>query len=184
MKFFIYFLFIFSFLYSLDYSLEDVNDTSPTYEELVGPSYFQNQGQLVSINYFGWETWGSWRPLFAQLCDLSNTNAWDTNKAVLIGIGIGSGGDTGLNGMIDQDGVNSPWVQDPSEVVWDAFLGDNAPRRQIVLLDHNLEKQFQQQYDGPLDNQEEDELLLAINNLIDEAFTLLGDMNGDANLKM
>jgi len=56
MKFFIYFLFIFSFLYSLDYSLEDVNDTSPTYEELVGPSYFQNQGQLVSINYFGWET--------------------------------------------------------------------------------------------------------------------------------
>jgi len=184
MKYIIYYLFAFTFLFSLDYSLEDVNDTSPTFGELVGPSYFQAQGQLISINYFGWETWGSWRPLFAQLCDLSNTGAWDTDKAVLIGIGIGTGGDIGLNGMIDQDGANSPWVQDPSEEVWDQFLGENAPRRQVVLLDQNLEKRFQQQYGGPLNNQEEEELLLAIQELIDEAFTLLGDMNGDENLNV
>ena len=118
------------------------------------------------------------------MCDLSNTNAWDTDKAVLIGVGIASGGDIGLNGMIDQEGVNSPWVQDPDKVVWDVFLGEDAPRRQIVLLDHNLEKQFQQHYGGPLDNQEEAELLLAIQNLIDEAFTLLGDLNGDQNLNV
>ena len=173
-----------NFLFALDYALEDVNDTSPTYGELVGPSYFQDQGRLISINYFGWETWGSWRPLFAQLCDLSNTNAWDTDKAVLIGVGVASGGDTGLNGMIDQEGVNAPWVQDPEKVVWDDFLGENAPRRQIVLLDHNLEKRFQEHYGGPLDNQEEAELLLAIQNLIDEAFALLGDMNGDENLNV
>tara|TARA_B100001123_G_C14704267_1_gene786608 strand:+ start:60 stop:242 length:183 start_codon:yes stop_codon:yes gene_type:complete len=52
---------LFSSLFSLDYSLEDVNDTSPTYGQFVGPSYFQNQDfedqqQLISINYFGWET--------------------------------------------------------------------------------------------------------------------------------
>ena len=117
------------------------------------------------------------------MCDLSNTGAWDTDKAVLIGIGIGSGGDTGLNGMIDQEGADSPWVQDPSEEVWDQFLGENAPRRQIVLLDHNLEKRFQQQYGGPLNNQEEAELLQAIQNLIDE-IPLLGDMNGDQNLNV
>ena len=96
------------------------------------------------------------------MCNLSNTNAWDTDKAVLIGVGIGSGGQNGLDGMINQDGANAPWVQDLSEEVLDAFLGENAPRRQIVLLDHNLEKQFQQQYGGPLNNQEEMELLLAI----------------------
>ena len=113
------------------------------------------------------------------MCDLSNTNAWNTDKAILIGIGIGSGGDTGLSGMIDQEGVNAPWVQDPSEVIWDAFLGEDAPRRQIVLLDHNLEKRFQQQYGGPLDEQEEAELLTAIQILVDEASSILGDLNGD-----
>ena len=183
MKNIIFILALFSFLCALDYALEDVNDTSPTFGEIVGPSYFQSEGQVISINYFGWETWGAWRPLFAQLCDLSNTGAWDTDKAVLIGIGIGSGGDTGLNGMIDQEGADSPWVQDPSEEVWDQFLGENAPRRQIVLLDHNLEKRFQQQYGGPLNNQEEAELLQAIQNLIDE-IPLLGDMNGDQNLNV
>ena len=183
MKNIIFILALFSFLCALDYALEDVNDTSPTFGEIVGPSYFQSEGQVISINYFGWETWGAWRPLFAQLCDLSNTGAWDTDKAVLIGIGIGSGGDTGLNGMIDQEGADSPWVQDPSEEVWDQFLGENAPRRQIVLLDYNLEKRFQQQYGGPLNNQEEAELLQAIQNLIDE-IPLLGDMNGDQNLNV
>ena len=119
------------------------------------------------------------------MCNLSNINAWDTEKAVLIGLGIASGGDIGLNGMIDQTGVNSPWVQDPSEEVWDVFLGEDAPRRQIVLLDHNLEKRFQQWYDGgELNNQEINELLLEIQNLIDEAFILLGDMNGDENLNV
>ena len=118
------------------------------------------------------------------MCNLSNTNTWDTDKAVLIGVGIESGGQNGLDGMINQDGANAPWVQDPSEEVWDAFLGENAPRRQIVLLDHNLEKQFQQQYGGPLNNQEEAELLLAIQELIDEASIILGDMNDDNNLNV
>ena len=53
-------LFITAFAYSLDYSLEDVNTTSSTYEQFVGPSYFQSDefsddNKLVSINYFGWE---------------------------------------------------------------------------------------------------------------------------------
>ena len=118
------------------------------------------------------------------MCDLSNTNAWDTDKAVLIGVGIASGDQGGLDGMINQEGVNAPWVQDPSEEVWDIFLGENAPRRQIVLLDHNLEKRFQEQYGGSLNDQEETELLLAIQELIDEASIITGDMNGDNNLNV
>ncbi len=60
MKKYILILFITAFAYSLDYSLEDVNTTSNTYQQFVGPSYFQadefsDNNKLVSINYFGWE---------------------------------------------------------------------------------------------------------------------------------
>ena len=141
----IFFSLLFSvFIFGLDYSLEDVNTTSLTYEEFVGPSYFQNDdfsdnNKSVSINYFGWETWNGWRGIFAQLCELSNESAWNTDEAILIGIGVGAGGDGGLPGMINQNGANAPWVQDESGDVWEAFLGDsNAPRKQVVLLDQNL----------------------------------------------
>ena len=56
MKKIIFILSLLNLLCALDYALEDVNDTSPTFGEIVRPSYFQNQGQLISINYFGWET--------------------------------------------------------------------------------------------------------------------------------
>ena len=120
------------------------------------------------------------------MCELSNTNTWDTNKAVLIGIGKALGGDTALNGMINQNGANSPWVQDESGDVWEEFLGDsNAPRKQIVLLDQDLMSRYQFQYSGSsLNNGEVQELLSAIQMLIDEAAILLGDLNGDQNLNV
>ncbi len=188
----IFFSLLFSvFIFGLDYSLEDVNTTSPTYEEFVGPSYFQNDdfsdnNKSVSINYFGWETWNGWRGIFAQLCELSNESAWNTDEAILIGIGVGAGGDGGLPGMINQNGANAPWVQDESGDVWEAFLGDsNAPRKQVVLLDQNLNHRYQFQYSGgSLNNGEVQELLSAIQLLIDEAATLLGDLNGDQNLNV
>ncbi|MFL2988832.1 hypothetical protein DBW61_01080 [bacterium] len=60
MKQYILGLVILTFAFSLDYSLEDVNTTSNTYQQFVGPSYFQadefsDNNKLVSINYFGWE---------------------------------------------------------------------------------------------------------------------------------
>ena len=178
-------------IFGLDYSLEDVNTTSQTYEEFVGPSYFQNDefsdnNKIVSINYFGWENWGGWRGIFAQLCELSNTNAWDTDKAVLIGVGIGIGGESALNGMINQNGANAPWVKDESREVWEEFLGDpNAPRKQIVLLDQDLMPRYQFAYSGgSLNNGEVQELLSAIQTLVDEGTALLGDLNDDQNLNV
>ena len=44
-----------SLVYSLDYSLEDVNETSETVGDFVGPSYFLNQDKLT-ITFFAWET--------------------------------------------------------------------------------------------------------------------------------
>lgn len=186
MKIFIPFALILNFILSLDYSLEDVNTTSPTYGEFVGPTYFQNndfsdENKLVSINYFGWETWNGWRQIFAQLCDLNNTNTWNTEEVVLIGIGRGLGGDAALDGTINLEGVNSPFVQDLSGQIWIDFLGsENAPRKQVVILDQSLNPRYQFEYGGDEINQSElNELLNSIQSLIDESNSILGDLNND-----
>lgn len=170
-----------SFLLSLDYSLEDVNETSETFGDFVGPSYFLDQDKLT-ITFFAWETWGGWRTVFTQLCELSNNNAWDTEKAVLVGFGNGSGGSGGLNGMVGIQGNNSAWVQDPSpSEIWEEFLGStSSPRRQVVLLDKDLNKRYQFQYaSSGITSAQEVELLNAIDELINELPQLQGDMNQD-----
>ncbi len=175
------FILFFSFTFSLDYELEDVNTTSETYQEIIGPSYFSDQGQHISINYFGWENWGGWRSIFVQLCNLSNTNTWNTDEAALIGVGVGAGGDSGLNGIINIEGVNAPFVQDVTGEIWEDFLGSSdAPRKQVVLLDKDLNHRFQFQYDGAeLNEFELNELLDSIQILINEANLILGDLNND-----
>ena len=57
------------------------------------------------------------------MCNLSNTNSWDTESAVLIGVGVGAGGDSGLDGIINIPGVNAPFVQDETGQIWEDFLG-------------------------------------------------------------
>ena len=60
-----------------------------------------------------------------------------------------------------------------------------APRKQIVLLDSDLNSRYIFQYSGgSLNNTEVAELLNAINLLVDEASIMLGDMNGDENLNV
>ena len=39
-----------------DFNLEDLNPNSNTFGENIGPSYFQNQGQVISMSVFNWET--------------------------------------------------------------------------------------------------------------------------------
>tara|TARA_B100000427_G_scaffold78806_1_gene64186 strand:+ start:441 stop:608 length:168 start_codon:yes stop_codon:yes gene_type:complete len=51
----LFFIVSVSLIFSLDYSLEDVNETSETFGEFVGPSHFLSQNKLT-ITFFGWET--------------------------------------------------------------------------------------------------------------------------------
>tara|TARA_B100000902_G_scaffold363959_1_gene383574 strand:+ start:673 stop:1521 length:849 start_codon:yes stop_codon:yes gene_type:complete len=108
--------------------------------------------------------------MFTQLCGISNDNLWDTNKAVLTAVGIGIGGSSSLNTMTSPIGNNAPWVQDFTLQVWSDFLGSpNEPRKQIVLLDQNLNKRYQFQYTGDsLSDQEVLILIESINQLIEE----------------
>ena len=180
----LFFLVSLSFIFSLDYSLEDVNETSETFEEFVGPSHFLSQDKLT-ITFFGFETWGGWRTVFTQLCDLSNNNAWDTEKAVLVGLGNG-GPLQGSNSMTGIEGNNAAWVQNPDLDIWAEFLGSSSsPRRQVVLLDGDLNKRHQFQYaSGGITDAQEVELLNAIDELINEFSQLQGDMNQDNNLNV
>jgi len=180
------FIIFFTNVFTLDYSLSDVNTTSDSYQEIVGPSYFSDQGKLISINYFGWENWGGWRSIFVQLCNLSNSNTWDTDAAVLIGVGVGAGGNSGLNGIINIEGVNAPFVQDETGQVWEDFLGsEDAPRKQVVLLDQDFNHRYQFQYNGAeLNASELNELLGSIQILIEEANFILGDLNSDQILNV
>ena len=105
---------------------------------------------------------------------------------VLVGLGNGSGGDGGLDGMIGPDGNDVAWVQDPNLETWEEFLGStSSPRRQLVLLDKDLNKRYQFQYAGSgITSDQETELFAAINELISELSELLGDVNGDDNLNI
>lgn len=120
------------------------------------------------------------------MCELSNTNAWDTTKAVIVGLGNGSGGAGALNAMVGPDGNDAPWVQDPGLETWEEFLeSSSAPRRQLVLLDKDLNKRYQFQYPGSgISPNQETELINAINELIDEFSQIQGDVNGDEILNV
>ena len=120
------------------------------------------------------------------MCNLSNSNTWDTDAAVLIGVGVGAGGNSGLNGIINIEGVNAPFVQDETGQVWEDFLGsEDAPRKQVVLLDQDFNHRYQFQYNGAeLNTSELNELLGSIQILIEEANFILGDLNSDQILNV
>ncbi len=160
-----------------DYSYQDVNPNSDLNGTFIGPSYFENK---ITINYFGWENWGGWRQIFTQLCNLNDSEAWDTDKAVLIGIGIGSG-------SISSWDVPGPWVQDFTMGVWNQFLeGTDLQRKKIVLVDSQLNRRFIGVYSGSsISNTQLDELYSEIQILIDEMVNSLpGDINSDGILNV
>tara|TARA_B100000965_G_scaffold331205_1_gene295275 strand:- start:423 stop:932 length:510 start_codon:yes stop_codon:yes gene_type:complete len=121
--------------------------------------------------------------MFAQLCELSNSSSWNTEKAQLIAVGIGTGGTSGLNAMVNQSGVNSPWVQDFTYDIWNQLLeGYSLDRKKVVLLDANKERRYVFQYSGAgLSDAEVNTLLTAIDELVAEIddSIILGDVNND-----
>ncbi len=167
----------FSFSQDYDYSLQDINPNSNLNGTFIGPSYFEDK---ITINYFGWESWGGWHLIFTQLCDLNDSGAWDTDKVVLIGIGIGAGSISSWN-------VTGPWVQDFTMGVWNQFLeGTDGIRKKVVLVDSSLERRYIGVYSGSsISDPQLNELYAQIQILIDEMVVVVpGDINGDGELNV
>lgn len=114
------------------------------------------------------------------MCDLNDSGAWDTDKVILIGIGIGAGSISSWN-------VTGPWVQDFTMGIWNQFLeGTDGARKKVVLVDSSLERRYIGVYSGSsISDPQLNELYAQIQILIDEMVVVIpGDINGDGELNV
>ena len=112
-----------------DFSLEDINPLSDTYEQLIGPSYFAEN--LVVLGFFH-EYWGSCRARFGLLNDIYLDIVSENIVDVKI-IGIGKDQySSSLDGMIN--GRVLPWVQDSSSNNYEVWSNFEANQRDIFFI--------------------------------------------------
>ena len=92
-----------------NYSLEDYNPTSPTYESNVWEPEYLN---YITMHYFGTQNWGGWTATFGQLSDFQDELRNDDGYENIIIIGVGQ---TIMEGANNSFCANSdlPLVMDP-----------------------------------------------------------------------
>jgi len=123
-------LFIFSILSAqYDFSLEDLNPNSDYYGDNVGTSFFEGK---ITINYFGYFTWGTCNARFGQLNDLYNSFKEQGLPVELIGIGT----DTYISGLDNwTNNNNAPVVSDESPFpTWSNW---GASQYDLFILDQS-----------------------------------------------
>ena len=113
-----------------DYSLTDINASSVTYEENIGPDYFDTQ---VTVHYFGHQYWGTCTARVGQLNTLyTNLKSEDIDNVKIIAIGKGQ-----YSGDNSQwtEGNSIPIVADPPpNVLWTSWV---ASQWDVFFLDSN-----------------------------------------------
>ena len=162
-----------SLCFAEDFMLEDLNETSIFYGELVGPSSFANE---VSLVYFGHYNWGTCTTRFGQLNDLYNELILDGYTQVkLFGVGKSAHMDWLDNWTAEND--VSVTADDEPYTHWSDW---SANQRDLFILDHENNVVYHQNItSGSNFNQ-----TLISNTVIDlianiPEDSLLGDINGD-----
>ena len=114
-----------------NFSLEDINPNSPTYGDLIGPSFYKGN---ASGYYFGDQGWGLCRTRFGVLNSLYEDLVREGyNNVKIAGINGIDFIDSDLSGMIEDRVL--PWVQDKIESdVWNYW---DISLRDFVILDAN-----------------------------------------------
>ena len=113
-----------------DYSLTDINSSSATYGENIGPGYFENQ---LTVHYFGHQYWGTCTARVGQLNALyANLVSEGINNVKIIAIGKEQYSGDNSNWIL---GNSIPIVADPSPNTlwtswgasqWDVFFLDSS----------------------------------------------------------
>ena len=112
-----------------DYSLEDINPTSDYYGENVGTSFFEGK---VTLNYFGYFTWGTCTARFGQLNDLYDSFKEQGLPVELIGIGT----ETYISGLDNwTSNNNAPVVSEESPFF--TWTNWGASQRDLFVLDQS-----------------------------------------------
>lgn len=140
-----------------NYSLEDLNPTSSSYQESVGTSYSLNK---ITIHYFGHYSWGTCSARFEQLNNLYESLLSDGYDQVKL-IGIGKNSHISfLNNWTDNN--NASVCADASPFpTWSDW---GASQRDLFILDHSGEMVFNQNISSGIP----DDLETTIVNLINE----------------
>ena len=103
-------LFLISFVFcNYNYSLEDFNPTSPSYDSNVWEPEYLN---YITMHYFGTQNWGGWTATFGQLSDFQDELRNDDGYENIVIIGVGQ---TIMEGANNSFCANSdlPLVMDP-----------------------------------------------------------------------
>ena len=113
-----------------DYSLTDINASSVTYGENIGPGYFTSQ---VSVHYFGHQYWGLCAFLLGKLDSLyGNLQNEGTDNVKIIAIGKGQYSDDNSK-WTEENSI--PIVADPSpNALWTSW---GASQWDVFFLDSN-----------------------------------------------
>ena len=122
-------------LFSEDFTLEDLNPSSPFFSQEVGPSLFPNEVYIVYFGHFGW---GTCTARFEQLNNLYNqmnlegyTQVKFFGVAKTNGINSLSNWTDGNNAMVTADSSPYPYWSE-----WD------ADQRDLYLLNHDKQIVF------------------------------------------
>lgn len=196
------------FLYAnYEYSLQDYNNTSPTYRENVWlPSYSNH----ITLHYFSTQGWAGWTNTFRQLSDfqLELKNDYGYDNVVIIAVGQTNISDFNDNFCADSDlplvmdeypelpirEQFSPYGQDHYLVILD-YEGNyidhidllnlgNAQKNFILGI---LEENYNQSLLGDLNSDtilNVADIILIIDFILSEIYNENGDMNFDGGLNI
>ena len=111
------------------FSLEDLNPTSGTHGQYIGPQSFNGK---VTLYYFPFsENWGTCRNRFGSLDSLYD--AYESNESALRIIGVGKNDENQIYPIIENR--NLPYVKDNDEnKVWETWCPED---RDLFFLDRN-----------------------------------------------
>ena len=197
-----------AFLYAnYEYSLQDYNNTSPTYRENVWlPSYSNH----ITLHYFSTQGWAGWTNTFRQLSDfqLELKNDYGYDNVVIIAVGQTNISDFNDNFCADSDlplvmdeypelpirELFSPYGQDHYLVILD-YEGNyidhidllnlgNAQKNFILGI---LEENYNQSLLGDLNSDtilNVADIILIIDFILSEIYNENGDMNFDGGLNI
>ena len=168
-----------AFLYAnYEYSLQDYNNTSPTYRENVWlPSYSNH----ITLHYFSTQGWAGWTNTFRQLSDfqIELKNDYGYENVVIIAVGQTNISDFNDNFCADSD---LPLVMDeyPELPIRQQF-SPYGQDHYLVILDY--EGNYIDHIDLlNLGNAQKNYILDILEENYDQS--ILGDLNGDTTLNI
>ena len=192
---------VFMFSTEYEYTLQDYNSTSPTYNlDVWNPEYLD----FITMHYFSSQGWAGWTNTFGQLSNLQDElrNDFDFENVVIIAVGQSNISSFNSNFCANSD---LPLVMDqyPSLPIREQF-SPYGQHKQLVILDYNgnligsiyvnnlstvknyileiLDQHYQQSIPGDVNLDtviNVQDIILLVNMILNTEFDASGDVNSD-----